>query len=442
MINDLRACWALLIGVGFMMLGNGLQGTLLGVRATMEGFTTLTTGIIMSGYFVGIFIGSIIAPHLVRRVGHIRVFAALASVASITILIHALYVNPVTWTGMRLMTGVSYAGLYVVAESWLNDRASNETRGQILSVYMMMTTLGMGGGQFLLSLFSPQGVELFVLVSIIVSFGLIPILLTARPAPAFETQASMSLKALYKASPLAVISNCLVGMAHGTIFGLGAVFAFNEFQDVGKVSIFMACILFGSFLLQWPAGWLADHINRRFIMAGMCVLAILACVLASSVTTGSFLYFSIIVLLGGAAIPMYSLTVAYANDRLEPDQIVAASGSIVMVGGVGLSTGPIIVAVLMDYWGNHFYFIGIASAFMAILAFVTWRMRMSDAVAPADQSPAIAAGLIGTPVAQYGMVGAEEYVEALIQDELRKLDFDTANESEDEAAGLDVYFKD
>ena len=173
MISDLRASWALLIGIGFMMLGNGLQGTLLGLRATLEGFPTFVTGIMMSGYYVGIFAGSLVAPRLVQRVGHIRVFAALASLASISILIHGLYVNAISWTAMRLITGLSYAGLFVVAESWLNDRASNETRGQVLSVYMVITTLGLGGGQFLLMLSDPLEVELFVLVSIIVSFGVI-----------------------------------------------------------------------------------------------------------------------------------------------------------------------------------------------------------------------------------------------------------------------------
>ncbi len=395
----------------------------------------------MSGYFVGIFAGSMIAPKLVQRVGHIRVFAALASLASIAILVHALYVNAFTWTGMRLLTGLSYAGIYVVAESWLNDRASNETRGQILSVYMLMTTLGLGGGQFLLNLADPQQVDLFILVSIIVSFGLIPILLTARPAPAFESSGKMSLRDLYKASPLAVISNCLVGMAHGTIFGLGAVFATKELASVEQVSVFMACFLLGSIILQWPAGWLADRVNRRVIMAGMCALSIAACFLATVVPAGSVAYFAVITLLGGAAIPMYSLTIAYANDRLEPDQIVAASGSLVMVAGIGLSTGPIMVAFMMEYFGNVFYFIGIGAAFTAILAFTTWRMNISEAIAPEDQSPAIAAGLIGTPVAQYNAPDAEEYVEALIQDELHKLDDTPAEESAADAAALDVYLK-
>ncbi len=424
MWSDLRASWALLAGIGFMMLGNGLQGTLLGLRATMEGFGTFTTGIMMSGYFVGVFIGSMIAPKLVQRVGHIRVFAALASLASIAILIHGLYVHSVTWTAMRLITGISYAGLYVVAESWLNDRASNETRGQVLSVYMVVTTLGLGGGQFLLHLSSPLHVDLFVLVSIIVSFGLIPILLTARSAPSFSTVSAMSLRELYRASPLAVISNGLTGVAHGTIFGLGAVYARKELYSIDSISIFMASFLFGSVLFQWPVGWISDRVNRRLVMAGMSLIAIAACVVAILIPSpkSGVLFFSTIVILGGAAMPMYSLTIAYANDRLEPEQIVGASGSLVMVAGIGLSLGPIIVSYLMGEFGEVFYFYGIASAFALIVVFITYRMFITEGVAPEDQSPIVMAGVIGTPVAEYNAPDAEEYVEALIQDELEKLD--------------------
>ena len=437
MINDLRASWALLIGIGFMMLGNGLQGTLLGLRATMEGFPTFVTGIMMSGYFVGIFAGSMIAPRLVQRVGHIRVFAALASMASISILVHGIYVDAVTWTAMRFMTGLSYAGLYVVTESWLNDRAGNETRGQVLSVYMVITTLGLGGGQFLLNLSDPLEVELFVLVSIIVSFGLIPILLTARPAPRFESSGTMSLKELYKASPLAVISNGLTGAAHGTFFGLGAVYAAQELQGVEQVSLFMASFLLGSLIFQWPIGWLADQINRRVTMTGLCILAIVSCAMALFVEKGSAQYFIIVVILGGAAMPMYSLTVAYANDRLEPEQIVAASGSLVMVAGIGLSTGPILVSYLMGEFGNSFFFVGIALAFAMILGFTAYRMNVTEAVSADDQSPFIAAGVIGTPVAQYNAPDAEEYVEALINDELARLDEDS--DSDLDEGELDKY---
>ena len=430
MLNDLRASWALLIGIGLMMLGNGLQGTLLGLRATMEGFPTFITGIIMSGYFFGILAGSMIAPRLVERVGHIRVFAALASMASISILVHAIYVNPASWVAMRFVTGLSYAGLYVVAESWLNDRASNETRGRVLSVYMVITTLGLGGGQFLLNLGDPRQLELFILVSIIASAGLIPILLTAKPAPAFGPTEKLSLRELYRASPLAVVSSGLTGAAHGTIFGMGPVYAAQILQKTELVSLFMACVLLGGLATQWPIGWLSDRINRRITICVLCLISILVCIAALLLIKGSTAYFVIIAILGGTAIPMYALNIAYANDRLRPDQIVAASSSLVMLTGIGLSTGPIVVSFLMGQFGPALFFIGIAFFFALILAFSAWRMGISEAIAPSDQSPAIAAGLIGTPVSEYIAPDAEDYVEALLQDELHRLDEQGADEEQ------------
>ncbi|WP_424947601.1 MFS transporter [Candidatus Spongiihabitans sp.] len=414
MWNELRAAWALLIGIGFMMLGNGLQSTLLGLRATMEGFPTFTTGIMMSGYYVGIFVGSMIAPKLVQRVGHIRVFAALASLASISILVHGIYVGAVTWTIMRFITGISYAGLFVVSESWLNDRASNETRGRMLSVYMVVITLGMGGGQFLLNLSSPMKVDLFVLVSIIVSIGLIPILLTARPAPAFASTGKMSLAELYRASPLAVISNGLTGAAQGMVFGLGAVYARQELHDVALVSIFMASFLLGGLIFQWPIGWISDRVDRRVTIIGVSVMAVVACVVALLLPKSGVPFFVTVIMLGGAAMPMYSLSIAYANDRLKPEQIVPASGALVMVAGMGLSAGPIIVAFLMGQFGSLFYFIGIASAFALLIAFAVYRMTITQSVSPDAQRQTVVAGLIGTPVAEYNTPDAENYVEEVI----------------------------
>ena len=422
MWNDVRATWALLVGIGFMMLGNGLQGTLLGVRATMAGFDTVITGIMMSGYFVGIFIGSVFAPRLVGRVGHIRVFAALASAASIAILVHGLYVHPYTWTVMRLITGISYAGLYVVTESWLNDRAGNENRGKLLSIYMVIVTLGLGGGQFMLNLADPEEADLFILVSVVVSFGLIPMLLTARPAPVFEMSGKMTLRQLFKASPLAVISNTLTGVAHGTIFGLGAVYALQKGFSVEKVSIFMACFLFGGLLFQWPLGLLSDRIDRRVVMAASAAVAVALTLLAVFVPAGGTFFFAVIALLGGVVMPMYSMCIAYANDRLEPEQIIAASGSLVMVAGIGLSTGPIMVSFLMSQFGPDFYFTGIGGAFALIFLFAVYRMGQRAGVDVEDQVPALATGQIGTPVAEICATDAVDYVEAVVSGEVERLD--------------------
>jgi MFS family permease len=422
MWKDLAACWAVLLGIGFMMLANGLQGTLLGLRATLEGFSTFTTGIMMSGYFIGIFIGSLLAPQLVKRVGHIRVFSALASLASVSILFHGVYIDPVIWMSMRIVTGICFAGFYVVTESWLNDRASNETRGRILSIYMVILTLGMGGGQFLLNLANPETIDLFILISIIISVGLIPILLTAKPAPVFGTSASMSLVELYRASPLAVIGNGLTGMAHGTIFGLGAIYASAILGDVKLISWFMACFLIGSLITLWPIGYISDRLSRRSVMSAISIVSIFACLLALVTAKDSLLFYLVIVLLGGAAIPMYSICIAYANDRLEPHQIVGASGSLVMVSGIGLSTGPIVIAFFMDFYGMEFYFWGIAAAFSMILAFTLVRIGSRAGIKVEDQSQLIATGTIGTPIAEFNAPDAIEYAQAVARHETALLD--------------------
>ena len=424
MLQEIKTSWALLLGIGFIMVGNGLQGTLLGVRASLEGFDVFTTGVVMSFYFSGMLVGSIIAPKLVSRVGHIRVFAALASTASIAILLHSIYVNPYTWSLMRFVTGICFSGLFVVAESWLNDRASNENRGAILSVYMVVITLGMGSGQFLLNVADPASTELFILISVIISFALVPILLTARPAPAFEQGVSMSIVALYKVSPLAVISNALTGAAHGTAFGLGAVYGLQKGFDNSLVALFMASFLWGGFLLQWPIGWLSDRYGRRGVMLINAVAAVILCLLASAWDTTSDSYIPLIVIVGGSVMPMYSLCIAYASDRLSPEQIVSASGAMVMAAGIGLSIGPIMVAFAMSSLGPDVYFVGIAIAFLAIALAVLNSMRYRE-VTPEDvedQSPMLAAGVIGTPIAAFAAPDAQDYAEALEEDELEQLD--------------------
>jgi MFS family permease len=421
MWKDLSASWAILLGIGFMMMANGLQGTLLGVRAGIEGFSTFTTGIMMSGYFIGVFVGSFVAPRLVKRVGHIRVFSALASLASISILFHGVYIDPWLWMAMRIVTGISFAGFYVVTESWLNDRASNETRGKVLSIYMVIITGSMGIGQFLLTLAKPDSIDLFILISVIISFGLIPILLTAKPAPSFETSSKMSIVDLYHASPLAVIGNCLTGMAHGTIFGLGAIYASQVLVDLSAISWFMACFLIGSLISLWPIGYLSDRIGRRGIMAALSIISIVCCLLAIVTPKDSLTFYLVIVALGGAAMPMYSICVAYANDRLEPHQIVAASGSLIMVSGIGLMTGPIVIAFLMDFFDVVFYFWGIATVFGLILLFTLVRINLRAGIALEDQSTLIA-GPIGTPIAEFNAPDSIEYAEAVANHEVEQLD--------------------
>jgi len=421
MWKDLSASWAILLGIGFMMVGNGLQSTLLGVRAGIEGFTTFHTGIMMSGYFIGLFIGSMLAPILVNRVGHIRVFSALASLASTSILFQGVYIDPWLWMAMRVITGISFAGFYVVTESWLNDRASNETRGKVLSVYMVIVTGGIAVGQFLLGLAHPAKIDLFILISAVISLGLIPILLTVKPAPNFSSASKMSVLELYRASPLAVIGNCLTGMAQGTIFGLGAIYAAQVLFNTTSVSLFMASFMIGSLVAQWPVGYLSDHIGRRGVMAGLSVVAIACSIVAIFIPKHGLLFYLVITALGGAAMPMYSICVAYANDRLEPHQIVGASGSLVMVAGFGAMVGPITISYFMDLFSVDFFFWGVASVFAMILLFTLIRIGTSAGVALEDQSHLVA-GPLGTPIAEYLAPDSLEYAEAMARHEVQDLD--------------------
>ncbi|MCY4148870.1 MAG: MFS transporter [Gammaproteobacteria bacterium] len=417
MFSLVSSVWALLLGFGLIMLGNGLQGTLLGVRATMEEFSTLVIGVMMSGYFIGMIMGSIMAPRLIKRVGHIRVFAALASLASISILAHGLYIESWVWTLMRVLTGICFAGLYVVTESWLNDRTSNETRGQMLSVYMLVGTLGLGAGQFLLNYRDPVLLDLFIIVSVFISIGVIPVLLTARPAPSFESAGVMSLKELYRASPFAVVNNALVGMVQGTIVGFGAVYAAEVLPDIDLVPLFLSSFLIGSLIFQWPTGWLADRVDRRLVIGVLSSISFALCMLLLYMTQGTTLYFLVMLLLGGAVMPLYSLVIAHANDRLEPSQIVEASGCLVLVAGIGLSAGPVLAGFLMGLFGNDAFFGFLATGFLVIVSFTTWRIRVSEAVRPDDQIPSVEPGLMGTPVAEFNAPEADVYIETLAQEE-------------------------
>jgi MFS family permease len=403
----LVSSWALFLGLGLIMLGNGLQGSLLGVRATIEGFPTTVTGLVMSAYFAGFLAGSTMVPRLVRRVGHIRVFAALASLASVAVLFHSIFVNPVGWGVMRLVTGFCFAGLFIVAESWLNDRATNETRGQLLSFYMVIMLAGMGSGQFLLNLADPASFELFVLISVLVSLALIPILLSAAPAPEFQTPSAVSLRQLYLISPLGVVGTFGTVMAQGGLVSMGAVFATEAGMSIAEISIFMATVLFGGVLFQWPIGRLSDRFDRRRVMTVVTFMAAI-CAIAATLVVGPFagsapvwVLYALIGIFGGLNMPMYSLTMAHTNDYLEPSQMVAASGSLVLVGGIGASFGPIALAGLMTALGPAGFFWGLGLIHAAIGFFALYRMSQRAPIPLDEQGTFVAVPPRTSPVAAY-----------------------------------------
>lgn len=380
--------WALLLGMGMLMLGNGMQGTLLGLRASDEGFTGTVTGIVMSGYFVGFLGGALLTPGIIQRAGHVRVFAALASVASVAILVHAMFVTPTVWGAMRILTGFAYSGLYIVTESWLNDRATNEVRGRLLSVYLVIIFVGMGGGQLALNLASPSEYELFLINAIVLSLALVPILLSASREPDNSAPDPMSLMKLYRVSPLGTIGILATGMSHGALFSMGAVFARGYGLSVAEVSIYMFAVITGGAVLQWPIGRLSDRIDRRWVIAGVSLLvAVVAAVtipVAARSNTGLIITG---VLFGGAVLPMYSLYLAYVNDHLQPRQMVAASSRLYIVAALGSVLGPPLTGWLLDLSGPGGFLGYFVVVHLVMVGFTLYRMTRSEAPAPEDRFP-------------------------------------------------------
>jgi MFS family permease len=400
MLTAVRSAWALLLGLALLMLGNGLQGTLLGVRATLEEFSTQTTGLVMTGYFVGFLIGSIIGPKLVKNVGHIRVFAALASILSAAMLLHSLFVEPLTWFAIRLVNGFAVAGLYIVVESWLNDAATNRTRGQLLSVYMVIVLGGMAAGQFLLNLADPAGFELFILVSVLVSVSLVPIALSITRAPKFETPGHVSWRTMYENSPLGMVGCLIVGIAQGALMGMGAVYAREIGMGVADVSIFMATALAGGVVLQWPVGHVSDIFDRRVVITVVTMLAALAALTGALAGEHSTVILLVAVFLfGGLSFPVYSLCIAHSNDHLQPEQMVAASGTLILVAGIGASIGPSMAASLMSIMGPDGFFWCLFAVHLAIGLFALYRMTRRPALPAEEQTVYQAMPARSTPMA-------------------------------------------
>lgn len=382
--HAIGASWALLLGILLLMLGTGLQGSLLGLRASGEGFSTQTVGIVMSSYYLGYLIGSGRAPHLVANVGHIRVFAAFASIASSAVLLHALAVQPLGWTLIRIVSGYCMAGLFVVAESWLNEGATNQTRGALLSIYMIIVYVGMGAGQLLLNVADPQDFQLFVLVSVLVSVALVPAALSVRGAPAMPQPSKVSLGDVFRAAPLGVVGSILAGAASGALFGVGVIYAGLAGLDVRQTSLFMLAAIVGGAVLQWPIGGLSDRFDRRIVILGVALAAAAVC-LVGTVGLDPRQLVAAIALLGALSMPLYPLCNAHTNDWIEPDQRVGAGSRLVMASGIGAVTGPLAATAAMDMIGAGGFFWYLAALHVAIALFALYRLTRRSA--PRERSP-------------------------------------------------------
>ena len=406
MVQVLSSAWALLLGMCLLMVGNGMQGTLVGIRGDIEGFSTFEMSIVMSAYFVGFLGGSRMAPGMIRRVGHVRVFAALASMISAVMIMYPTITEVWLWTLGRVLIGFCFSAVYVTAESWLNNAATNENRGQALSLYMIVQTGGIVLAQGLLLTADPSGYVLFVIPSILVSIAITPILLSISPTPAFDTTKPMSLKELVGVSPLGCVGMFLLGGVFSAQFGMAPVYGTSAGLSVAQISSFVATFFVGAIILQYPIGWISDRMDRRVL------ILILACIGAAGSFLGMVLggtYFILLAagfIVGGMSNPLYSLLLAHTNDFLGHEDMAAASGGLVFINGLGAIFGPIITGYMMEVVGPGGFFLFTAALLIALAVYAAYRATQRKAIAVEDTGAYVAVAPSYTSVA---MEYAQEY---------------------------------
>ncbi len=386
MLQVISSAWALLLGMCLLMVGNGMQGTLLGIRGGIEDFSTLQMSIVMSAYFLGFLGGSRMAPGMIRRVGHVRVFAALASMISAVMILYPTFPNVVVWSLGRVLIGFCFSAVYVTAESWLNNAATNENRGQALSLYMIVQTFGIVMAQALLLTADPSGFVLFVIPSVLVSLAVTPILLSISPTPAFGTTKPMSLRALAAFSPLGCVGMFLLGGVFSAQFGMASVYGAEAGLTVAQISIFVATFFIGSVLLQYPIGWISDRMDRRLLIVITSVIGCGGSILGMIMGHMFPMLLVSAFIVGGMSNPLYSLLIAHTNDFLQHEDMAAASGGMLFINGLGAILGPIITGWMMGTaLGPGGFYLFTAVLFAVLAVYASYRATVRPAV-PSDET--------------------------------------------------------
>ena len=400
MLKVLAHSWPLLLGVMLLMVGNGVQGSLLGIRGASEGFTTFQLSIVMSAYFLGFLGGSRMAPEMIRRVGHVRVFSALGSMISAVLILYPLLLDWQAWAVMRVLIGFCFSGIYVTAESWLNNTASNETRGQALSAYMIVQMLGIIASQGLLAMGDPDGFGLFIIPSVLVSLAFMPLLLAATPAPTFDTIKPMSFVQLFRTSPLGCAGMLLTGGVFSAMFGMASVYGAMSAMSIGQIAVFVAAMYVGGLVLQYPIGWMSDRMDRRALILWMSAAGAGVMAVAAIMPLPFMLEVLVAALLGGIINPLYSLLIAHTNDYLNKEEMPGASAGLIFLNGFGAIFGPLLAGWLMEVIGPKGYFLIIGGFFAGLALYAAYRMTRRTA-------PTQTAGYAGlSPTASSLVVGA------------------------------------
>lgn len=399
MINVISGVWALLLGIVLIMLGNGMHFTLIGLRGGIEGFSSAELAVVTSGYFLGFLSGARLSPLLIQRVGHVRVFAALGSFMSAGLIALPLLTEPWAWTFLRILVGFCMSGIYVSAESWLNAAATNETRGKLLSAYMIAQTLGIIGAQGLLTLGDAATSVLFICASILVSISFAPILLSVSVVPTVSVVRPMSMAGLFRGSPLGTVGIFLLGSVYATQSGMGAVFGTQIGLTASQIALFIAMLFIGALVLQYPIGWLSDRMDRRVLICGLSAMGAGSCLLAWMTGSAFWPLMAAAFLAGGVTTPLYALLLAYTNDTLSAEDMPAASGGLVFTFGLGAIAGPLAAGWAMEHLNPFAFWLVLSGTFVIIALYALYRMTQRAVVPVEDTESYLNILPTSTPVA-------------------------------------------
>ncbi len=388
---------ALFLSIALIVAGNGLQGTLLGVRAGLEGMSRSSVGFFMSTYFLGYLVGSLLIPRAVYAVGHIRTFAGLSSIASAVSLAHVLAISVASWATLRSLHGFCYAGIVLVIESWLNANTDAPRRGRVLAVYGSVVLLFLTLGQLLLNAAAPTTFVPFCIVSSLLSLGLVPVTMTNVSAPGVVKAHRMRLGRVFEASPIGVVGVFVIGLTFSAFTGLGPSYALGLGLDTSGISFFMGSALIGALILQWPLGLLSDRIDRRWVILA-CTAALIAvsAVLANGPDLSHNVVIASVALFGAVSIPTYSVCVAHTIDWVEEQDVIPTTSTLLIVFGVGSIVGPVASGVAMSAAGLRGLFVVIAVANSLVLLYAATRLRRPR---PAGHHSLSAGGESGLPSA-------------------------------------------
>ncbi|MBI1779739.1 MAG: MFS transporter [Proteobacteria bacterium] len=390
---------ALMLGIALMLLGNGLFSTFIALRMTLEGFATSLIGLVVAGYSVGFLAGCIVGGRLIRRIGHIRAFAVLGALTCCLSLSYPFLIDPYAWIVLRTANGYCAAGMFMIAESWLNARTPTKLRGRVLALYTISNKLAFGGGQLLLLLADPAGPLLFMTAAFVYSLSLVPVAATTQTAPTMTLSERVGIRRLYELSPLGVVGCILTGLIASSISGMAPVFAAGIGLSTGEVAQFMAFMVLGGLGLQWPIGWLTDRYDRRSVLlAVVLVMSVMSAALAVVWQWSLPALYILFALHGGLLGALYPICVAHTNDFVERRQVVSVSGSLLLLWAAGAATGPAIASQIMAVIGptGLFWFVTLLS--LALAGFIAWRMSQR-AGKPADEQGRFVPQPAATPVA-------------------------------------------